>query len=44
MANKHDIPLIPGIARVVEVRLLGVILSSSLSWSSQVDSILVAAS
>ena len=44
MANKHDIPLIPGIARVLEVRLLGVILSSSLSWSCQVDSILVAAS
>ena len=44
MANKHDIPLIPGIARVVEVRLLGVILTSSLSWSCQVDSILVAAS
>ena len=39
-----DIPLIPGIARVVEVRLLGVILTSSLSWSCQVDSILVAAS
>ena len=44
MANKHDIPLIPGIARVFEVRLLGVILTSSLSWSCQVDSILVAAS
>ena len=44
IANKHDIPLIPGIARVQEVRLLGVILSSSLSWSCQVDSILVAAS
>ena len=38
-----DIPLISGIARVVEVRLLGVILTSSLSWSCQVDSILVAA-
>ena len=44
MTNKHDIPLIPGIARVFEVRLLGVILTSSLSWSCQVDSILVAAS
>ena len=44
IANKHDIPLIPGIARVLEVRLLGVNLSSSLSWSCQVDSILVAAS
>ena len=44
VANKHDIPHIPGIARVQEVRLLGVILSSSLSWSRQVDSILVAAS
>ena len=44
IANKHDIPLIPGIARLVEARLLGVILSSSLSWSCQVDSILVAAS
>ena len=44
MANKHDIPLIPGIARVVEVRLLGVILTSSLSWPCLVNSVLVAAS
>ena len=29
MAGKHDIPLIPGIARVAEVKLLGVILFST---------------
>ena len=38
IAHKHDIPLIPGIARVEEVRLLGVILTSNLSWSRHIDS------
>ena len=44
IAHKHDIPLIPGIARVEEVRLLGVILTSNLSWSRHIDSVLICAS
>ena len=44
IAHKHDIPLIPGIARVEEVRLLGVILTSYLSWSRHIDSVLICAS
>ncbi|MFZ2538516.1 MAG: reverse transcriptase family protein [Oscillospiraceae bacterium] len=39
-ANKFDIPLIPGIERVTQAKLLGVILTSSLNWTSHIDYIL----
>ena len=39
-ANKYDIPAIPGIDRVDQAKLLGVILTSTLSWSAHVDFLL----
>ena len=39
-ANKYDIPEIPGIERVDQAKLLGVILTSTLSWSAHVDFLL----
>ena len=39
-ANKYVIPEIPGIERVDQAKLLGVILTSTLSWSAHVDFLL----
>ena len=38
--NKHDIPLIPGIERIETTKLLGVILTSNLSWTPHINNIL----
>ena len=38
--NKHDIPLIPGIERIESTKLLGVILTSNLSWTPHINNIL----